>query len=253
MNKIERPLAGKSILVTRPLAQSKILNSLIKDKGGTPLSFPVITTRGTHISKETSVIKNLGSYQWIIFTSVNGVEFFFRSIKNEGLRAEDYRFAAVGEKTAQSLKQQGAASVLIPERYDAVSMVQTLKQHVKKGDQLLFPKGNLAPSYIKEELEGFARVDEWIVYETKPNEGLDWELPKKADCFFFLSPSAVTFLMDHPELKEKATLHAKPVFCIGSTTAKAAEEAGFQQVFQPDRFTVEDIVEKAAAYFRGGR
>jgi uroporphyrinogen-III synthase len=248
----KRPLEGRSILVTRPLSQSDSLFSQIKEKGGIPLSFPVVTIQGADVLDNRSVFNNLDSYQWIIFTSMNGVNYFFRFIKEAGLSVHNHRFAAVGEKTAQLLKRYTASPVLFPKQFDAPSMVEMLKHHVKKGERVLFPKGNLASSYIKDQLAQMIQVNELVIYETGPNERLDWELPMKADCFFFLSPSAVQFMMSHQEYEKNETFLSKPVFCIGPATNKAARENGFKHVFVSDRSTAESMIKKAAAYYQGG-
>ncbi|WNB93254.1 uroporphyrinogen-III synthase [Bacillus sp. NEB1478] len=245
----ERPLAGKKILVTRPKEQSDQLFSMIMDEGGIPLSFPIIKIEDAFQTK--TLTEELLHYDWIIFTSKNGVDYFFNRIRNAGFSITDQKVAAVGEKTSEALQQWGIFEVLVPPKFDAITLVELLKQHVNKGDRLLFSKGSLAPSYIKEELTGWAEVDELIVYETKPNEDVDWSLIENADSLFFLSPSAVSFMMKHPKINKNKIL-AVPVFCIGPTTKKAALELGFEKVLMPERFTAEDLVKTASAYFQGG-
>jgi uroporphyrinogen-III synthase len=249
MRALEGPLAGKTILVTRPKEQSSSLFSLIKNEGGIPLPFPVVTITGTSRIKP---IKEFSQFDWIIFTSKNGVDYFFQMFKEEIMKPGNHKFAAVGEKTAQALISWGIDSVLIPDRFDAAALTELLRDQVKSGDKVLFPKGNLAPSYIKEELEGIADVEELVVYETKPSENLDWSVVHKADCFFYLSPSAVYFMTKHYESSQNSRIMNTPAFCIGPTTKKAAIEKGFQHVFMPERFTAEDMVKRAVSYFQGG-
>jgi uroporphyrinogen-III synthase len=248
----EGPLAGKTVLVSRPKEQADSLLSLIKDQGGIPLPFPVVTITGTDKTLNEYPIQYLSRFKWIIFTSKNGVDHFFRIIKDKELSFEHHKFAAVGEKTAQAMQERGIHSILVPKRYDAEALAELLKKEVKDGEKVLFPKGSLAPSYIKDQLKDIADVEELVVYETKPAEDLDWGLVLKADCCFFLSPSAVSFMTAYYEKKENSRILKTPAFCIGPTTKKAAVEKGFQHVFMPERYTAEDMVKLAAIYFQGG-
>jgi uroporphyrinogen-III synthase len=245
------PLAGKIILVTRPKDQSNSLFNLLKDEGGIPLAFPVVTIKGSKNISDDNLIERLCRFEWIIFTSKNGVDHFFRFVENKETSLERHKFAAVGEKTAQALQERGIESILVPHRYDAAALAELLKQQVKRGERVLFPKGNLAPSYIKDQLKDIAAVEELVVYETKPTEDLDWSLVQKADCFFFLSPSAVSFMTKYYEKNPNSRIMKTPVFCIGPTTKKAASENGFQHIFMPERYTAEDMVKLAALYFQG--
>lgn len=248
----EGPLAGKTVLVTRPKEQADSLLSLIKDEGGIPLPFPVVTITGTDKELDNFSIPHISRFKWIIFTSKNAVDHFFRIIKDQELSFDHHKFAAVGEKTAQAMQVRGIHSVLVPKRYDAEALVELLKREIKVGESVLFPKGSLAPSYIKDQLKGKTEVEELVVYETKPAEDVDWGLVLKADCFFFLSPSAVSFLTANYEKKQNSRILKTPAFCIGPTTKQAALEKGFQHVFMPERYTAEDMVKLAATYFQGG-
>ncbi|MCM3717026.1 uroporphyrinogen-III synthase [Fictibacillus phosphorivorans] len=243
------PLAGKSVLVTRPKEQADSLLSQIKEQGGIPLSFPVVKITGVDpdFSKH-----HLSRYRWIVFTSKNGVDHFFRILNDREWSFEHHKIAAVGEKTARALKEWGIQSVLVPERYDAVALVECLKKEISVGEKVLFPKGSLAPSYIKDGLKDIAEVEEMVVYETKAAEDLDWSLVLKADCFFFLSPSAVSFMIAYFEKKNKSRILETPAFCIGPTTKQAALEKGFHHVSMPERYTAEDMVKLAAHYYQGG-
>jgi uroporphyrinogen-III synthase len=252
MKTSEGPLAGKTVLVTRPKEQADSLIALIKKEGGIPLPFPVVTITGTDKARDEFSINHISRFKWIIFTSKNGIDHFFQIIKDLELSFDHHKFAAVGEKTAQALQERGIHSIFVPQRYDAEALAELLNKKVKEGEKVLFPKGSLAPTYIKDQLKDKAEVEEIVVYETKPAEDLDWDLVLKADCFFFLSPSAVSFMTAYYEKKQKSRILKTPAFCIGPTTKQAALEKGFQHVFMPERYTSEDMVKLAAIYFQGG-
>ncbi|MED1861844.1 uroporphyrinogen-III synthase [Fictibacillus nanhaiensis] len=249
MNTFIGPLAGKRILVTRPKEQAEPLISLIQEKGGIPLSFPIVSIKGVRNDGSQSLLKNLSSYQWIVFTSKNGVDYFFDLIQDSAASLKNTKFAAVGDKTAESLSKRGVTSILVPEHFHAESLVKTLKKHVLSHERILFPKGNLAPSFIKEELKDTAVVEELVVYKTESEDHLDWSIVHQADCLFFMSPSAVTFLSKELNIEN---VNSKPVICVGPTTKSAAENCGFHQVLMPNQFTAEDMVNCAISYFQGG-
>ncbi|GGB49026.1 uroporphyrinogen-III synthase [Fictibacillus barbaricus] len=249
----DRSLEGKTILVTRPKEQAEPLITRIKERGGIPLSFPVVSIKGAKNVLKEKILDDLSSFHWIIFTSKNGVDYFFQLINDLDVSLQNHKFAAVGEKTADTLRRYGVTSILVPGRFDASDLAEVLKKQVLKDERILFPKGNLAPSYLKESLADIAHVEELIVYETTSAVDLDWSLPEKADCFFFLSPSAVSFMMKQDAIKHNSTIYKTPVFCIGPTTKASAEKSGFLHVFMPNNFTAEDMVNCAISYFQGGR
>ena len=249
MNTSIGPLAGKRILVTRPKEQAEPLISLIQENAGVPLSFPIVSINGVRNDDSQSTLKNLSSFQWIVFTSKNGVDYFFQLIHDYNVSLNSVKFAAVGEKTAESLRDRGITTILVPEHYHAESLVKTLKNHVLAHERVLFPKGNLAPSFIKEELKETAFVEELVVYKTESEDHLDWSLVYQADCLFFMSPSAVTFLSKGLNTEE---VYKKPVICVGPTTKSAAEKYGFHHVLMPQQFTAEDLVNCSISYFQGG-
>ncbi|MFG6493980.1 uroporphyrinogen-III synthase [Fictibacillus sp. UD] len=253
MNTSGGPLAGKKILVTRPKNQADSLVKLIEENGGTPLSFPIISIKAVKNEQAAARLNQLNTFQWIVFTSKNAVDYFFRLINELGISLGDYKFAAVGEKTAETLRRYGITSILVPERYDAADLAETLKKHVLKDERILFPKGNLAPSFLKEELKSTAVVEEMVVYKTEPEDGLDWSLIDITDCFFFMSPSAVSFMIKGLSDSQNNMIYKTPVICVGPTTKTAAEKCGFKHVFMPSNFTAEDMVNCAISYFQGGR
>lgn len=253
MNTSGGPLAGKKILVTRPKSQAKSLIKLIEEHGGTPLSFPVVSIKGIKNEAAAVHVNQLSSFQWIVCTSKNAVDYFFRMVNELGVSLGDHKFAAVGEKTADALREYGVTSILVPERFDAADLAETLKKHVSEGERILFPKGNLAPSYLKEELKSTAVVEELVVYETEPEDNLDWSLINQADCFFFMSPSAVSFMIKGLSDSNNNMNYKTPVICVGPTTKTAAEKCGFKHVYMPSHFTAEDMVNCAISYFQGGR
>lgn len=247
------PLAGKKILVTRPKSQAHSLVKLIEENGGTPLSFPIVSINAMKNEAAVATLSQLSTFQWIVFTSKNAVDYFYRLINELGISLGVHKFAAVGEKTAEALRHYGVTTIHVPNRYDARDLAETLKKRVSENDKILFPKGNLAPSFLKEELKSIAVVEEMIVYKTEPEHNLDWSLISRTDCFFFMSPSAVSFMMEGISDYQNNTIYDKPIICVGPTTKTAAEKYGFKHVHMPSIYTAEEMVNCAISYFQGGR
>jgi uroporphyrinogen III methyltransferase/synthase len=140
-----RPLAGISVLVTRAAGQSSQFTALLQDQGATVLEMPAIEL-GPPSSWEAldQAIAQLHQFDWLILTSVNGVEYFFERLKVQGKDARalaGVKIAVVGKKTATSLQQQGLQPDFIPPDFVADSLVEHFPDRAHLQDMaILFPR-----------------------------------------------------------------------------------------------------------------
>ncbi len=170
----KKPLFGKRILVTRARKQASELVERIDDWGGEPLEFPVIKIQAQSHAEQIEQIKaaydELNRYDWVIFTSPNGVEYFYYFLQQFGCDIRSLgnaRIAAVGPKTAEELNKRGIQVEALPEHYTAVSLVEGLKDQINAGDNILLPRGNLADTSLPDALRSFnCSVTDLDVYET---------------------------------------------------------------------------------------
>lgn len=145
-----RPLEGKRILVTRAAGQAEAFAEAIAARGGEPVEVPVITFREPwDESGGEEVLRQLPKYRWIIFTSANGVRFFFKWLQKAGVDfPAGVKVAVVGKKTLDVLQDHGINADVVPDKFVAESLLECLKDKIEPGDMVLLPRGNLARKAI---------------------------------------------------------------------------------------------------------
>ncbi len=265
-----KPLFGQRVLVTRARSQASELLAKIDDLGGETYEFPVIETKLPDAHESVQAIKialeEAESYDWVMLTSVNGVEYFFRWLD---LHAVDIRrfhrakFAAVGPKTAEALSARGIRADLLPESYRAESLLEGLNNLLLPGQTALLPRGDLARETLPKELKerGIKSV-EIDVYETIMAAPRDLWLPEMIEngeihVITFTSSSTVINLLEALRqlgLRNPAdALRNIEIACIGPVTARTAEENGLNVTVVPEKATIDGLVEALVNKRRSAR
>ncbi|MFD0962316.1 uroporphyrinogen-III C-methyltransferase [Paenibacillus chungangensis] len=260
-----KPLFGMRILVTRARAQASALAELIEEMGGEPCEFPVIETR---LPQEPEAVKALRShledaesYHWIIFTSVNGVEYFFRWLKEFHLdirRFHKARIAAVGPKTASALHERGLFVEELPEQYVAEGLLDQLEPVMRPGEKALLARGDLAREVLPRELAARgieaveANVYETVIADTKDSMVMEWLREKAIHMITFTSSSTVGNLLE--VLRRNgcddpiSLLEGIPVASIGPITSQKVAEAGLALTVEANTYTIEGLLDAIASY-----
>jgi uroporphyrinogen-III synthase len=167
----KQPLKGVRVLVGRAHHQAGALSAELKKLGAQVLEIPFIEIRKPRSFQPLdSALKNLDTYDWLILTSVNGVEAMWARL--EKLHIKDWntagrlRTAAIGPATRQAIEQRGARVDVVPREYVAESVVRSLKSKVK-GKRVLLVRAKVARDVIPRELrKAGAHVDVVEAYET---------------------------------------------------------------------------------------
>lgn len=252
------PLSGREILVTREAKAAEGMADIIRDRGGIPRVVPLIAFRPFKDPEELTYLENLSSYEWIFFTSKNGVNFFFEKLKEYNISLEDYsgKFAAVGRKTCLTLESFGLQADFVPENFTAADFAEEFLEKINTASSVLISKGNLAKDTISAFLfDRDIACDEWITYETYfpiDHETRLIKLLKKKEltALTFTSSSTIKrfmkIVMDNHLLESVKEL---TVACIGPVTKKTAEGYGLTVDVMPVRYTVEDMIENLSEYF----
>jgi len=252
-----RPLTGITVLVTRGKDQAKEFSEKLSKLGAVPLETPLISfSLPETIEPAKQAIKEIHKYDWLIFTSKNGVDFFFQLLE-EPIKMEDLpKIAVVGKKTAKALERIGIEPALVPEKFVAEGLIEELKPLVAPYERVLLVKGNLARPILKQSLEEIgACVTDAVVYETKLNsegkqETIDLLIKGKIDVITFTSPSTVQGFMKILEgLDWHQLLKHSVIACIGPITKQAAEREGLQVQICPENYTIDDMIEAIVNYF----
>lgn len=164
------PLSGVRVLVGRARHQAGSLSAELKKLGAQVLEIPFIEIRKPKSFKPLdSALKNLGSYDWLILTSVNGVEAMWRRMARLRLTKNNLnhlRIAAIGPATKKAIEERGVKVDVVPKEYVAESVVRSLKGRVK-GERVLLVRAKVARDVIPRELaKAGALVDVVEAYET---------------------------------------------------------------------------------------
>lgn len=245
------PLFGKRVVVTRARAQASALSDQLRSLGADPFEFPTIVIRPPEDWRPLDqAIQNLSKYNWVIFTSVNGVGYFWERLKKAGKDTRSLgraKIAAIGPATADSLYQKGITADLVPD--DFVS--EALLEHMPsvKGQSILLPRANIARPKLAEGLEeAGARVDEVAAYRTELGGGDKAQLMREAlekgeiDVITFTSSSTVRNFVEI--LGEKPPLpDSVKIACIGPITAQTARENGFKVHVVAEKYTIDGLIE----------
>lgn len=254
MQDTTKPLLGIKILVTRPKKQAKQLVSLLLQEGAEVIEQPLISfAPPSNPALLADTLKKLNLYQWIIFTSVNGVTAFWEAIKDYGISISSFpsiKFAAIGSATKNAIEEHGqVVSLTPPERYQAEGLLDVFP--AVSGQRILIPRAEEARQVIVDELRSRgAIVDDVAVYRTVKAAYIDnrvMELLRNngIDIITFTSGSTVKEFIS---IIKEAGLGFNEIFersivaCIGPVTALEAKKAGITVNIISSSATISDFV-----------
>jgi uroporphyrinogen III methyltransferase/synthase len=250
-----KPLEGKRILITRPIDGAGEMADYIKKEGGEPVIIPTIELIRIRSPEIEKTIKNLKKYDWLIFTSANGVDFFFEILLENKIdlrKLSHLKIGVIGEKTAESLEKRGIFPDLLPKRFVAESIVEEFKKIQIKGKKVLIPRAEVAREVLPEQLKNMgANVHVLPIYRTVKPGGLKKkiyeELKKGVDMVVFTSSSTVKNFMEVKGIKRFLNL---PVAVIGPVTAETLMRYGLKPSVMPKKYTAKSLVKEIAKFFR---
>jgi len=251
-----KPLFGKRILVTRARAQAGSLSGLLEAKGAEVVEVPFIKIEPLANYKELDAhIKNIRQYDWLIFTSVNGVQAFFNrltELDKEPRIVKRIKIAAIGPNTAEEVRKNGLKVNYVPKRFVAEAVVEGFPDKKLKGKRILLPRAQGAREILPKELEKLgAKVDEVVAYKTIQPKSSGLMLKgiiknKEIDIITFCSSSAVK---NFCKIAEKNGLSAKKVLnefivaCIGPITAESVRKLGKEPEIIAEEYTINGLVD----------
>ena len=255
-----KPLFGRGVVITRPETQAGEMSERLLAEGARVIPFPVIRIAPPASWEALDrAIARLADYRWIVFTSANGVAFFFRRLKERGRDIRDLkgiRIATIGPATAAAVEGLGIRVDLVPEEYISEGVVEAFAGTDLKGCRVLLPRAETARDVIPDGLSGMgAAVDVVTAYRTVPSDRKASELLPfvdggKIDVITFTSPSTVTHFLGimGPEFRLPEKIR---IACIGPVTAAAARKAGLRVDILQERYTVPGLIEALVNHFPG--
>lgn len=257
-----RPLKGRVIVVTRPAAQADDLVQPLESLGARVVLFPTIEiVPPADPAPLRAAAREVRSYDWLVFTSVNGVEAFGRALEEEGIPPASEagggypRVCAIGPATGEAAEEIGLHPTVIPDEYVAEAVVEALDRETElEGTRVLLPRAAIARSALPEGLKARgARVEVVEAYRTVPAAGDAPELSRlleagEVDLVTFTASSTVRNF--HRAMGDAGGLSV-PVAAIGPITAATARDLGYDVVVVAEEYTIPGLVDAVLAHATG--
>jgi uroporphyrinogen III methyltransferase / synthase len=242
------PLFGQRIVATRDVRQSRALSEPLEALGADVVSLPVIDIQAPLDPEPLQdALANLATYDWVIFTSVNGVKRFIEALDqaNIDLRRLQARIAAIGPATRDAVEALHLRVDCMPKEYVAESLLTSLAEHPLDGQRVLLPRAAVARDVVPEALrKRGAHVDVVEAYRTLAPANLaaaaQAVLSRKPHWLTFTSSSTVRNLVDAVGL---AALQGIRIASIGPITSATARELGLSVDVEAQPHTIAGLID----------
>ena len=244
------PLRGRRIIVTRPRHQAASLKNALATLGADVVVAPAIRIEppvdGAPLD---AAVARADDYDWIVFTSVNGVEAFF----DRATSTPRSEFAAIGPATADALSERGVRASVVPERFVAEEVFAALSRHTDlSGKKILLPRADIAREALPNLLrDAGCDVDVVAAYRTTPaSEDIERAIAlvrdSSVDAVTFTSGSTVRSFFSSADDTVRARVTPAS---IGPITSDALREENVEPVIEAERYTTEGLVEAIRRHF----
>ncbi len=257
----KKPLFRKTIMVTREKEASSEFSELLASCGAKTVEFPTIEIKPIRDTKEQQLsVKNLEDYDFLVFTSVNGVSNYFDVLASHGKDSRDLKgkkITAIGEKTSEEILKYNLTPDYMPAVYTAEGIISLAEELNLDGKKILIPRALVAREILPDTLRAMgAMVEVLCVYETLTPDYSKQELDTikekisdaKIDLVTFTSSSTVTNFFSL--LGKDPELFARTGFaCIGPVTAATLLAHGFTPAVTADIHTTRGLKEKILNFY----
>ena len=248
-----QPLSGVRVLVGRARHQASALSSELRKLGAIVIEIPFIEIRKPRSFKQLdSAVTNLASYDWLILTSVNGVEALWERLAKLRLTKTTFRhmrIAAIGPATKKAIEHHGCEVDVVPKEYVAESVVRSLRRRVK-GKRVLLVRAKVARDVIPRELRrAGAKVDVVEAYETVAPSSSRQRL-RRLLRDRRRTPHVVTFTSSSTVRNfvsllgsGRASIETVRFASIGPVTSSTLRELGLRVDAEAKKFTIPGLVD----------
>jgi len=261
----ERPLFGKTFVVTRSRPQASVLLEKLRDRGADALEMPAISILPPEdFGPVDAAVSVLHEYDWVIFTSANGVDSFMQRVFAAGLDARGFagvKIAAIGPATSERLAWFGISADYQPAKYLAEAIFEGLSvKEDLRGLKFLLPRADIARKALTGLLlRAGAEVDEVAVYRTVRGD-FDEDLLRRRirdgdiDGVTFTSSSTARFFAEKLG-SDFVKKHGAKItgLSIGPFTSETMRSLGIEPAAEARTHTIDGLVETICGYFSGGR
>lgn len=244
-------LQGVSVVITRPRDQSAGLAEKLSALGAAVLAIPTIEVRTCHDSEEmVSAVRELGSYDWVVFTSANGVLSFVKSMQDSEVPIEKLasrKLAAIGSETANALSRSARAPDIVPQRFLAREIPDCMGG--LNGRRVLLPRADIADPWLPQELArrgaAVTQIAAYCIDQNSESSVVKTIRDQKTapDLITFTSPSTFRgFQSIARRAGRESWLRESELVAIGPVTASAVTDAGFEAPLVAEPHTSQGIV-----------
>lgn len=258
----KRPLFSKKILVTRTREQASQLVAELEEHGASCYECATIDIQPVDsYAILDAELERLEEYHWILFSSLNGITYFFKRLFAKGMDARNLRgpqIAAVGKSTAVLLANYGIKADLIPNEYTSEGLAESLLDLGVEGRNILIPRAEKGREILPETLRGagaqvtIAPVYQNVLPENRKDD-LRRELAAGVDVLTFTSSSTVrnflTMLAAESDEELKELLKDVKIAAIGPITAKTVTDNGLEVDIMPEEHTIEAMATAIVDHF----
>ncbi len=246
----KKPLFGQRILVTREHSSDF---EQLEELGAEIIEFPTIKIAPPADWTELdNAIAKIESYNYLIFTSINGVNFFFRRLFEKARDIRDLKgikICAVGTKTASAIKKYGIKVDMVPEEFNAEGLIKLfISEHRLRGQRLLLPMAEVAREIFPDRIRKLGgEIDVVTAYRTVKPETHGKRLKRflkegKISIATFTSAGTFNNFMEIMDKDAEILLKDVAIAVIGPVTAKAVEKAGLKANIMPREATIEAML-----------
>ncbi len=244
------PLYGKRVLVTRARTQAGGMSARLRQLGAEPIELPVIEiVPPADLEPLDDAIARLDEYDWVVFTSANGVAAFFARLdeSERDVRALGrVKLAAIGSATAAELRARALKADFVPERFVAEEVLAGLLERGAADSRILLPRAERAREILPDGLrEAGATVDVVPAYRTiapEPSPAAMQALRTGAIDVVTLTSSSTARNLSALLGGQMDTLKHARIACIGPITAQTARELGFEVDIIAAEFSVPGLI-----------
>lgn len=250
------PLAGRSVLVTRTRAQAHSLVDPLEALGAEVLAMPVLeTVDPLDWTPVDAAIRDIGTYDWVVFTSTNGVDRFlhrFRELHGDHSALASTCMAAVGSATAHRMRAEGFPPQVVPEDFRAEGLVDEFREMgAEKCRRVLIPRAEEAREILPDALRDMGcHVDVVIVYRTAPAEPDPAVIARlregSVDIVTFTSGAIASAFVDAVSsagLDARDVMGRMTVASIGPVTTQALQRMGYEADVEANESTMGSLVD----------
>jgi len=256
----KKPFWGRRVIITRPYHLQKSFQEKILELGGEAVSLPTVEIAPPDdyepLDKALDRVKD---FSWIVFTSINGVKFFFERIKALGKDIRELggvNIAAIGPKTAEAVEERGIKIAFQPEEYRAEAVAQGLLEFTSPGEEILLPRADIARPHLAQALQDRGvRVQEAVTYHNRMPRGkmdMDFEEfftgSKKPVITFSSSSTVRNFFQLVGEEKGRELVKGSLLASIGPITSETIRSFGLEVDIEASRYTMDGLLEGIIDY-----